>query len=65
MTRIINNHYVLGRAVKVVAIDEMEARVKVGYITTDPIWEIKQNRFNGNLWEAYVASPEDCYSTDE
>lgn len=65
MSRIINDHYVFGREVNVVASDEVEARVKVSYITKDHIWEIARNSFNHSLWEAYVASDQDCFATND
>ena len=65
MSRIIREHYVFGREVKVIASDELDARIKVSKITSDHIWEIRKNEFNSTLWEAYVAKHEDCFATND
>lgn len=65
MSRIIREHYVFGREIKVTASDEVEARIKVGLITSDYVWEIKQNGFNPQLWEAYVAKHEDVFACND
>jgi len=65
VSRIIRDHYVFGREVKVIATDEVEARIKVGKITSDHIWEIHRNEFNSTLWLAYVAKHEDCFATND
>jgi len=65
MSRIIREHYVFGREVVVIASDEIEARIKVGNITTDHIWDICVDSFNAKFWRAYVARHEDCFATDD
>lgn len=63
--KIIKEHYVWGRNVKVTASDELEARIKVNFITSDYIWEISTDKFNPKLWIAYVAQPQDCFAVND
>lgn len=65
MSRIIREHYVFGREIKVFAEDEAEARIVIGLQTSDYVWEIKPNKFNPKLWEAYVAKHEDVFACND
>lgn len=65
MSRIIREHRVFGRSVRVKASTEDEARDKVRAITSDHIWEMSVHISIPNYWEAYVAKHEDCFALND
>ena len=67
MSRIIREHYVFGKEIRVYADSEDDARTCVRSKTSSDywIWEIKLVNGTNNVWDAYVAKHEDCFACND
>jgi hypothetical protein len=65
MSRIIREHHVYGREVRVVAETEAEAIVNLRMQTQDQIWEVQRVADTKNVWAIYVSKPEDAFACND
>jgi hypothetical protein len=63
--RVIKEHNVFGRSIKVTAANEAQARIEVRKVTSDWIWELLADEKVPSQWNAYVAKHEDCFATND